>query len=215
MAGFTPLSQCGEDPIGDMLSAFPERPAVVNVAVDAPNATLLPQALATEEKGWAEPLLGRAPNFKDSSATLKVEVHALVEGTLERAIRLSQSSPKHLWLSMMECLPKKEGLALWVDLLGNAANVWAHDGTQWMLVTQLSCVSEEEFLYHLSNICEQLSWDRKQVEVEVSGWKAAAYKEFVQPYFGTVQLFSKKDLIKVSSAFGSWDAVAMGTLIRL
>ncbi|MGB1183855.1 MAG: DUF3822 family protein [Schleiferiaceae bacterium] len=215
MTGFIPAQELGADPLQEVLGGFPDRPSQVKLIVAFDNATLLPEAFAADTAEWAAKLLGGKVNYTERSTKLGMEVLALVSEEEKNLASTTKAEVQHLWLSQMEALSPKQGEEVWVHLLGSRMLFLAAKEGKWELVNSYPCADQQEFIYHLGNAVEQLGYDRATLKLELSGFEAASYKEFIAPYFAEVSLFKSKNWAQISSAMQGWDPGAYALLLRL
>ena len=121
----------------------------------------------------------------------------------------------HNWLAQMERSTKVTGKHIRVDLGGTCANFYAQEHSIYHLVSNLPVRSDEEVLYHLGNITEQLGWNRAEVSIEFSGVGHDSARTFVASYFKVVKAIDVSRFIKVSSALSKVDIASFGALLRL
>ena len=161
MIGFVPAAELTEDPFKELLTSFSELPGTIVKAQEFAQSSLLPKALGTKDKNWTKTLLGSEADRVFSSESLAVEAYALTHNV--------SKDVQHNWLVQMERLPKASAPRLWVNLESTTATYFAADAKGFQLVNTLPTSSNEELLYHLGNITEQLGWDREKLTVEVCG----------------------------------------------
>jgi len=207
MIGFVPAAELTEDPFEELLASFSELPGSVVKAQEFAQSALLPKALGTKDKKWTKTLLGSEADRVFSSDSLAVEVYTL-----------SHNAPKdvkHNWLVQMEHLPKASAPRLWVNLESTTATYFAADAKGYQLVNTLPTSSNEELLYHLGNITEQLGWDRETLTVEVCGLNHQKALAFIKPYFKVVKSIKADKYVTLSSAMNKVDIESYGPLLRL
>jgi len=207
MIGFIPATELGEKPFEELKASFSELPGKVIMAQDFPNATLIPNALASKDVSWTKDLLGAEANRVDSSDKLGVQVYS-VAPEVAKGIQ-------HNWLVQLERLPKVTKPKLWVNKESKVATYIACDASGAQLINSLPTTSSEELLYHLGNITEQLGWDRAAIEIEISGIGHQKAREFVKPYFKLVSSIKTEKYVKVSTALSKVDIHSYGPLLRL
>jgi hypothetical protein len=215
LTGFIPSDLLSDDPIKEVLQSFPERPSKVKLVVAFDNATLLPKELVSDDPQWASKILGAASNFTDTSDSLGMQVIAAASEREVELTKVSKVEVQHLWLSQMEALKPKQGEEVWVHLFGNRMLLLAAKAGKWELVNSFPCSDEQEFIYHLGNAVEQLGYDRATMKLELSGYAAVSYKEFISPYFGVISVFKSKNWAQISSALQGWDPSEYAPLLRL
>tara|TARA_B100000900_G_scaffold329839_1_gene290291 strand:+ start:10764 stop:11456 length:693 start_codon:yes stop_codon:yes gene_type:complete len=207
MIGFVPAGELEEDPFKELLASFSEQPGTVIKAQEFGQSVLLPKALGTKDKKWTKVLLGSEADRVFFSESLAVEVYALTHKASKEL--------KHNWLIQMERLPKASSPRLWVNLESTTATYFAADTKGYQLVNTLPTSSNEELLYHLGNISEQLGWDRETLLVEVCGLNHQKAIAFVKPYFKAVKSIKANKYVKLSSALNKVDIESYGPLLRL
>lgn len=208
MIGFLPNAELSSTPVADLLSSFPKNMGEVIVAMDFAYSTLLPKILGSDNKKWTKALMGKEANHVfEGDALLDVYTHSSVP--LEEGV-------VHNWLCQIPVLAQgQEPAKVFADLGGTTANFYAFSNGKLELANALEVRSKEDLLYHLGNICEQLNWDRSNVEVELSGISHKSMGSFIKPYFSIVQYIQVGDYLKVSSALNTIDIASYGALLRL
>jgi hypothetical protein len=207
MIGFVPAAELGERPFEELKESFSELPAKVVEAQEFLNATLVPKALASKDVSWTKDLLGAPANRVDVSEKLGLQVYS-VAPEVAHDIR-------HNWLVQLERLPKVSKPKLWVNKESKLATYIACDASGVQMINSLPTSSNEELLYHLGNITEQLGWDRAAIEIEISGLGHQKAREFVRPYFKLVSTIKTEKYVKVSTALNKVDIHSYGPLLRL
>lgn len=213
--GYRPRAGWGEDPIAELLDAFPERPGEIICAVEAEKSILVPSMMATANPAWAQQLLGQMPNFSAHSAALDIDAMAyLPEGFLPKGCEETLECSHH-GLLQMERLGTEEKPVMHVHLFGSRVLIMATSKGTWELVNSFPCATQEELLYHLGNVSEQLDWNRKECQIWLSGYSAREYQKVLEPYFGKVALAKLAPHGQVSSALRDWNPLDHLALIRL
>lgn len=215
LTGFIPQAELSDEPIEEVLQAFPERPAHITLLVAFHNSTLLPTEFSAQSQQWTQKILGAEANYSSVSSKLGMEVLSCVSQKELRLTQVAGIQVQHLWLSQMEVLQPKQGEELWVHVMGTTMLILAAKAGKWTLTNSFPCGDEQEFIYHLGNVVEQLGYDRATMRLEISGYAAAAFKDFIAPYFGDVSLFKSKNWAQISSALQGWDPVEYAPLLRL
>ena len=207
MIGFVPAAELGEHPFEELKGSFSELPGKVVEAQDFVNSTLVPKALASKDSSWTKSLLGAPANRIDASDKLGLQVYSI-------ANEASQNIQNN-WLVQLERLPKVIKPKLWVNQESKVATYIACDASGLQMINSLPTTSNEELLYHLGNITEQLGWDRGEVEIEISGIGHQKARAFVKPYFKLVSTIKPEKYVKVSTALSKVDIHSYGPLLRL
>ena len=207
MIGFVPAAELGENPFEELKGSFSELPGKVIEAQDFPSATLVPKALASKDISWTKELLGAVANRVDASDKLGLQVYSVAPEVAEGI--------QHNWLVQLECLPKVAKPKVWVNMESKVATYFACDASGLQMINSLPTTSNEELLYHLGNITEQLGWDRAALEIEISGIGHQKARAFVKPYFKLVSSIKTDKYVKVSTALSKVDIHSYGPLLRL
>lgn len=211
MIGYMPAKELSEAPYDELLSSFSQVPAKVQIASDFKHSTVVPTSLNPKKKGWTKSLFG-------SEATNAFESKALgmtVLSVLNKDEQKDNGKVRHNWLAQMERITKVAGKQIRVDLGGTCANFYAQENNTYHLVSNLPVRSNEEVLYHLGNITEQLGWNRAEVSIEFSGVGHDGARTFVASYFKVAKTIDVSHYIKVSSALSKVDIASFGALLRL
>lgn len=207
MIGFIPAAELGENPFEELKASFSQIPGKVIEAQDFLSATLVPKALASKDMSWTKKLLGDEANRIDGSDKLGIEVYSVAPEAAQNI--------QHNWLAQLERLPKVAQPKLWVNKESKTATYIACDASGVQLINSLPTTSNEELLYHLGNITEQLSWDRAALEIEICGLGHQKARAFVKPYFKSVSTIKIEKYVKVSTALSKVDIHSYGPLLRL
>lgn len=207
MIGFVPSSELGATPFRELKESFSELPGRVVMAQDFLNATILPTALNTKELTWTKTLLGAQANRVDHSDELALHVYSVADAV--------EAGVKNNWLVQLERINRVNAPKLWANLESKVATYIACDASGVQMINSLPTTSNEELLYHLSNISEQLGWDRASLEIEICGLGHQKAREFVKPYFNVVTSIKSEKYVKVSSALNKVDVLSYGPLLRL
>ena len=215
LSGFIPSKELTRTAVDDLLVSFPVRPKQIILTVEAPSAVILPTEFRGDNTEWTTHVLGAQANCIFQSKALSMEVHAFVDPLILDQLKSDGLEVRHNWLAQMERITLSSKPKMWIHLFGSTVLIMAGQGKVWELVNSFPCENKDELLYHIANASEQLNWDRKSLQIELSGTQAAGYLEFISPYFGDVHLFKSKEWGQKSSAFGPWDATAFATILRL
>lgn len=211
MIGYVPAKELSEAPYEELLSSFSQVPTTVLIASDFKHSTLVPTSLNPKKKGWTKSLFGSEATNTFESKTLGM----IVLSVLSREEQKQSARVHHNWLAQMERSPQAAGKHIRADLGGSCANFYAQENNTYHLVSNLPVRSNEEVLYHLGNITEQLGWDRAAVSIELSGVGHESAKTYVASYFQAVKTMDVSRHIKVSSALSKVDIASFGALLRL
>ena len=216
MAGYMPRADWSDQPVQDLIDSFPQPLAEVIYGVEAAHSVLIPQVMTDpEDLDWTADMLGHKANFSDVNESLGVAVFAYLP---EEDLILSNTTSlvrRHHWALQLDKLEPTDAPTIWAHVYNDAVQIMASRKGNWSLINSFPCANESELIYHLGNCTEQLDWNRADCTIELSGLSARAYKEVVQPYFGTVRLFKPAQWSKISSAMKDFDALAFATLLRL
>lgn len=207
MIGFVPAAELGEQPFEALKGSFSELPGKVIEAQDFLNSTLVPEALASKDISWTKELLGAVANRVDASEKLGLQVYSVAPEVAQNI--------QHNWLVQLERLPKVAKPKLWVNKESKVSTYIACDSSGVKMINSLPTTSNEELLYHLGNITEQLGWDRAALEIEISGLGHQKARAFVKPYFKLVSTIKTEKYVKVSTALSKVDIHSYGPLLRL
>jgi hypothetical protein len=207
MIGFIPAAELGENPFEELKASFSQLPGKVIQAQDFLSATVMPSALSSKDMSWTKKLLGVEANRVDTSDKLGLEVYSVAPEVPQNI--------GHNWLVQLERLPRVTIPKLWVNKESKVATYIACDASGVQMINSLSTTSNEELLYHLGNITEQLGWDRAALEIEICGLGHQKARAFVKPYFKLVSTIKTEKYVKVSTALSNVDIHSYGPLLRL
>lgn len=214
--GFLPRADWDESPIESLLDSFSELPGEVHYAIEVPNSVLVPGMMSEGlVPNWTAKLLGDAANFMDLNDPLNIKFYGRLSLEDHRLSRSERVVRNHNWAIQMERLTPTVEAKLWVHLYNEEVFIMASKGAAWHVVNSFPCANNEELLYHCGNVSEQLGWERKSLEIEMSGRSARTYKTLLEPYFGKVLLFDASPWLKISSAMKNFDPVEFATLVRI
>jgi hypothetical protein len=214
MFGVEPAATLGANTIKSLIDSFSEPLGQICLAVEATNTLMVPSVMSDGTGGnWQKKLLGGAPNFNGASSHLGMKFESVLDEVAQTV--LSGSEALHNWPLQMEAVGTSKEPVLHVHVYPSEIFVMASRDNMWQLVNSFRGTHENDLIYHLGNISEQIGWDRAKTSVKISGYSAKAYVKVLEPYFGNVGTEATQGLLQISTSMKGIDPLEHLTLVRL